>query len=159
VLILVPAYLGIHWYDDGNNVLTFTPHRHITVVPPGTWATLGHNQWRMLGRQDGSPASTTSDGVELTLLLRVKVLDAKGAKELNSVEYEIRDRSGRTWSADGAVDTQSVTTGDPPVGSTPIVRVIATVPRAELSSVVLDLHNDSFERPERTVLDVLRFAH
>jgi hypothetical protein len=45
------------------------------------------------------------------------------------------------------------------VGSTPTVRVTATVPPAVLTSVVLDLHIRPFDRPERTVLDVLRFAH
>lgn len=169
MLILVPVYLGVHWYDDGNNALTFEPREHVTVVPRGTWAKLGHNQWRLVGRQESqattsspgssSGSSTTSGGVELILLLQVKVLDAKGTKELSTVDYELRDRAGNTWSAGGDVDNQSISSDTPPVGSVAIVRVTATVPPAQLSSVVLDLHSHPFDRPERTVLDVLRFAH
>jgi hypothetical protein len=171
VLLLVPMYVGIHWYDDGNNVLTFKPHQHVTIVPRGAWAKLGHNQWRLLGRQEASatgagsgsgssPGSATKPaGAELTLLLQAKVLDAKGVKELDKMIYELHDRAGHLWSADGLVDNQSVSSEQPPVGSTPTVRVTATVPPALLTSVVLDLHIRPFDRPERTVLDVLRFAH
>jgi hypothetical protein len=175
VLILVPVYVGVHWHDDGNNVLTFEPHQHVTIVPRGAWAKLGHNQWRLLGRQDGPAtgsasgsasgsstgqgAAATPAGANLTLLLQAKVLDAKGVKELDKMVYELRDRSGHLWEADGLVDNQSVSSEQPPVGSAPTVRVTATVPRAVLTSVVLDLHIRPFDRPERTVLDVLRFAH
>lgn len=171
MLILVPVYVGIHWHDDGNNVLTFEPHQHVTIVPRGTWAKLGHDQWRLLGRQDGpatgatsgsssgSGSATTPGGASLTLLLQAKVLDAKGVKELGKMVYELRDRAGHLWEADGLGDNQSVSSEQPPVGSTPTVRVTATVPRAVLTSVVLDLHIRPFDRPERTVLDVLRFAH
>lgn len=174
MLILLPAYLGIHWYDDANNVLTFEPHRDITIVPRGAWATLGHLQWRMLGRvADRAPGSSTgsgtgsgtgsspgtSGGAKLTLLLQTKVLDATGVKELDKMEYELRDSAGRIWSAFGIVDNQSVSGDRPQVGSTPTVRVTGTVPPTKLTSVVLDLHIRPFDRPERTVLDVLRFAH
>jgi hypothetical protein len=163
VLILVPTYLGIHWYDDGNNALTFEPHENITIVPRGAWAKLGHNQWRLLGRQ-GDPATPSESksapgGARLTLLLQAKVLDAKGVEELDTMVYELRDRAGHQWSGEGEADNPSVSSDEPPVGSTPIVRVTATVPTAMLTSVVLDLHIQPFERPERTVLDVLRFAH
>jgi hypothetical protein len=171
VLILVPVHLGIHWYDDGNNVLTFKPRENVTIVPRGAWAKLGHNQWRLLGRQDDASTGSTSApgssagsatapaGAPLTLLLQAKVLDAKGVEELDKMVYEIRDRAGHQWSAEGAVDNQSVSSDEPPVGSTPTVRVTARVPPAVLTSVVLDLHIQPFNRPERTVLDVLRFAH
>ena len=173
VLILVPVYVGIHWHDDGNHALTFEPNQHVTIVPRGAWAKLGHNQWRLLGRQGGpatasgsgsagsgsSARSATPGGAELTLLLQAKVLDAKGVKELDKMVYELRDRAGHVWSADGLVDDQSVSSEEPPVGSTPTVRVTGTVPSALVTSVVLDLHIRPFDRPERTVLDVLRFAH
>ncbi|HZB32038.1 MAG TPA: hypothetical protein VE465_17915 [Streptosporangiaceae bacterium] len=168
VLILVPAYLGIHWYDDHNNALTFQPDERVTIVPRGAWAKLGHNQWRLLGRQNdpatasapgSSAAGSTPAGARLTLLLQAKVLDAKGVEELDTMVYELRDRAGNLWSAEGEAENPSVSSDEPPVGSMPIVRVTATVPPTVLTSVVLDLHIQPFHRPERTVLDVLRFAH
>jgi hypothetical protein len=166
VLILMPTLLAIHWYDDRNGALTQDPNKHVTIVPHGAWATLGHNSWRMLGRQEASTSSSGSSsgskatgGVELILLLQAKVLDAKGGKELGAIEYEIRDRDGNVWSASGSVDNQSVSSDTPPAGSTPRVTVTAIVPRDKVSSVVLDLHVPPYNRQQRTVLDVLRFAH
>jgi hypothetical protein len=169
LLILLPGVLGVRWYDDSNLAVTRDPHQRVTVVPSGAWAKLGSNQWRMLGRPD--PNSTSSGGggslsgesppgsAQLILLLEVKVLAAQGAKDLGKMQYEIRDREGHVWSADGAVQNQSIDDEDPAPGSTQRVRVTATVPRGKVSSVVLDLHIQPFDRPEREVLEVLRFAH
>jgi hypothetical protein len=163
VLILLPGLIGIQWYDDGNNAVTRDPHRHVIVVPQGAWATLGHGRWRMLGRQVIRTGRTglagPSGGTELTLLLDVKVLDAQGAKELGTITYELRDREGHVWSAGGNVDNPSAGTEAPPPGSTARVTVTGTVPAGRAGSVVLDLHVEAYDRPDRDVLDVLRFAH
>jgi hypothetical protein len=169
LLILLPAALGVRWYDESNLALTRGPDERVTVVPRGAWAKLGHNQWRMLGRQapsstPRSPGSSLRDesppgSAQLILLLEAKVLDAQGAKDLDKMEYEVRDREGHRWSAEGAAQDQSIDDADPAPGSTQRVRVTAMVPQGKLSSVVLDLHIEPYYRPERTVLHVLRFAH
>jgi hypothetical protein len=163
VLVLVPLAVGLRWYDDSNHAVTREPHERVTVVPRGASATLGHNRWRMLGRQEqsgGSLAGTSSPGAaQLTLLLEVKVLDAQGSKELDLVQYEVRDREGRQWTTSGTAENPSVDAERVPAGSTTRVKVTATVPKDRLSALVLDLHVRPFDRAERTVLDVLRFAH
>lgn len=166
MLILLPGLIGLQWYDDSNNAVTRDPHKRVTVVPRGAWATLGHDRWRMLGRQAGQPVrpgqpggAGSSGGTEITLLLDVKVLDARGVKELDTIIYELRDRDGHVWSAGGNVDNPSVGSEAPPPGSTARVTVTGTVPVERAGSVVLDVHVDAYDRPERNVLDVLRFAH
>jgi hypothetical protein len=161
LLIVLPGLIGIQWYDDSNNAAPRDPHKHVVVVPRSAWATLGHTRWHMVGRRPDSSQSTTTpaDTADVTLVLEAKVLDAKGGKELDIMEYELRDRTGRVWSADGDVESPTVTSGAPPVGTTVRVTVTGTVPRDRLSSVVLDVHVDSYDRPQRNVLDVLRFAH
>jgi hypothetical protein len=168
LLVLAPAVIGIRWYDDSNHTVTRDPHQRVTIVPRGAWAKLGHNQWRLLGRQEPSGSSTGGSlsrntpppgGAQLILLLEAKVLNAEGSKELAKMEYEVRDREGNVWSAAGAVEDQSIGDDKPAPGSTQRVKVTATVPQSKLTSVVLDLHFRPFDRPERTVLDVLRFAH
>jgi hypothetical protein len=167
LLILLPAVLGVRWYDDSNLAVTRDPHQHVTVVPRGAWAKLGNNQWRMLGRQEPNSAASSGSlrgesppgSAELILLLEVKVLAAQGAKDLGKMQYKVRDREGHVWSADGAVQNQSIDDADPAPGNTQRVRVTATVPQGKLSSAVLDLHIQPFDRPGREVLEVLRFAH
>jgi hypothetical protein len=163
LLILAPVVIGVRWYDDTNHAVTQEPPERVTVVSRGAWAKLGHTQWRLLGRQDrplptGDP-DTAPGSATLVLLLQAKALDAQGVKQLSAMDYVIHDRAGREWSAQGTVESQSIDEDKPTPGSTQRVKVLATVPRSKLSEVVLDLHVQANVRPERTVLDVLRFAH
>jgi hypothetical protein len=163
LLILLPGLVGIRWYDDANHAVTQDPHRRVTIVPRGTWVTVGHNRLRMVGRREastaGTTAPTTSGASQLTLVLEAKVLDAQGGKDLGKLHYEFRDRSGHVWSAAGGVNNPSVSSEVPPAGSITRIVVIGVVPRAKLSSVVLDSYIQPFQRSERKVLYVFRFAH
>ena len=158
LLVMLPGLLVARWIDDSDQALQWQPREHVTVVRRGGTGTLGHTQWRFIGR-DATVAlrsrTTPAGAVKLTLLLEVRALDAQGVKDANEISYQVRDRAGHIWTG-----TDETGADDLVVGARTPVTVTATVPERLVSSVVLEAGQDPFARRRREApVELLLFAH
>jgi hypothetical protein len=151
--VLVPALLVARWIDDSRLGRSFDRPEHVTVVPRGGTATIGHSRWRLLGRDATRPATSAAPGsARLTLIVQVHVLDAQGVKDATRASYQVRDRKGHVWTALGEFPDFR----DPAPGGTVQATVTADVPPKLVTEVVLEVRaGASGQGPVR----VLRFAH
>ena len=159
LLLLIPALLATEWIDDDHQARNWQTHERVTVVRRGGIATLGHVRLRLLGRDTtGSTTreATPSGAVTLKLVVVVRPLDAQGVKDVDRVDYTVRDRAGHVWSAGGSSDPDV----KPQVGTDGQVTVTAQVPGNLINTVVLEARPGgllSQKAPGPT--PVLRFAH
>ncbi len=133
--VLLPGLVTVQWLDDAHQV---GGQDTTTTVPWGATATLGHTQWRLLGRVPDGGRSFTPGAVTVRLLLQVRPMDAQGAKQADpaNVGFRLRDRAGHIWTAgtDGGSDTE------PAAGQTTQITVTGDVPARLAGSVVLEMH-------------------
>ena len=159
LLLLLPATLGLHWYDDDHTLgQQLRSHERVTTVARGGTGTLGHATWRMVGRQVGGPRnslrSTTPGAETLVLALELRPLDAQGVKDSKTgPAYRLRDREGHVWTGEGDIP-ETLSPGQPAR-----VEVTALVPSEKVTSVVLELLPTAFQVKRGAPVPVLRFAH
>jgi hypothetical protein len=154
LLVVLPGLLAVYWMDDRKQAAQWDPQERVTVVARGGTGTLGHVRLRVLGRDaTASSAGTTAGAAKITLIVELRALDAKGAKD--SVTYTVRDRDGHVWTALGLPAGGH----DPVVGAATPVKVTADVPVRLTGSVVLEARLGSFGATGHGPTQVLRFAH
>jgi hypothetical protein len=156
LLVVVPVGLGAHWYDDTHTLVpTLNPGEHVTVVPRGGTGTLNHISYRMVGRESAVvPSTLTANGVQATWDVDIKPLDAQGVKAASGLGFRLVDRAGNTWNAAPA-DLPDYT-----AGQTVRTRIQGTVPKSEVSGLVLDaLGNKYTAVAKKQPRPVLRLAH
>jgi hypothetical protein len=159
LVLLVPGFLTVQWIDDVHQSRPWQTRERVTVVARGGTGTLGRVRLRMLGRDaatahpdPGAPAGS----VQLKLIIAAQPLDAQGVKQLPAIAYAVRDRAGHVWAAGGLTDRDV----KPAAGVASQVSVLATVPQAVVTSVVLEARpGGQAQRGSSTPVPVLRFAH
>lgn len=156
LLLLVLGLLTAQRIDDEHQSRAYQTRERVTVVPRGGTGTIGHIQLRLLGRDTtGSPKSDIAGAVTLRLILQARPLDAKAAKDLDTVGYTVRDRAGHVWSAFGSTDPGN----KPAAGAVGQVTITADVPARLVNSVVLEARTGGPARTGTAPTPVLRFAH
>ncbi len=154
LLVVLPGLLAVYWVDDRKQAAQWDPQERVTVVAHGGTGTLGHVRLRVLGRDaTASSTGTTAGATKITLIVELRALDARGAKD--PVTYTVRDRAGHVWTAFGLPAGGH----DPVVGATTPVTVTADVPVRLTGSVVLEARLGSFGATGHGPTRVLRFAH
>ncbi|TDD83292.1 hypothetical protein [Actinomadura rubrisoli] len=165
---LVPAFLSLQWLDEERSLRSnLKPREKVITVAHGAVGEFGGARWRLMGRENAAsladPASApgtsppggtgAGDVTELRLTLAVRPLDAAGAKTVGSygTVYRLRDGDGHVWSATG------LALGTPRQGVPTRITVRATVPRAKVDSLVLEVRPPAYPRPKGP-LPLLRFA-
>jgi hypothetical protein len=160
LLILAPGLIAVRWVDDSHQAALRQPPDHVTVLRRGATGTLGHTRWHLLGRDATAPVrdSTLPAGTaKLTLVLRVRALDAQGVKDADSTAYQLTDRAGHVWTALGLLGTEG--RREPVAGGETPVTVTATVPERLLNSVALEIRQPTLRATAGAPVEVVRFAH
>lgn len=158
LICLVPALLAVRWIDDSHLAASFQPRERVTVVPHGGTGAIGHSRWRVLGRDPRPPPAfePPPGSAPVALLVQVRALDAAGAKDAMNAAYQVRDRAGHTWTAEGEFPNAK----GPAAGGTAVATVTANVPSSLVSEVVLEvLAVGPLGAPVKGSVQVLRFAH
>lgn len=172
LVLLLPLALGVQWYDETNQIRKgLEPDETITVVARNKPATLAHARWVLRGRVNDTGGATSSDASDrsptkprdattITLSLGVTTLDKQAAKEASTsnLRFRLVDRAGNEWTAQAEYKVEDNYGQAPPVGKEVPVAVTGEVPRAAVSSLVLDVVQAGPYRPKGPV-HVLRFAH
>lgn len=150
--VLLPALVVTQWVDDSGQNAT---RERIRTVPRGAAVTIGHVQWRMLGRVPSTDRPFASGAVSLMLLLEVRPLDAQGVKQAEpyNLTFRVRDGEGHEWSA--GADASGA--DEPAVGRAAQVKVTAVVPQQVATAAVLELR--ATPAPQPGPGDWVRFAH
>ncbi len=157
--VLAPGLLATQWVDNEHQSRSYQTREQVTVVARGGTGTIERVQLRLLGRDTTGAQrtpTTPAGAVSVKLVVQARPLDAKGAKNLDSLGFTLRDRAGHVWTADGGLDLDK----EPAAGAQTQLTITGDVPAALAGSVVLEA------RPGQLTLraadgwtPVLRFAH
>jgi hypothetical protein len=158
LLVLVPAGIGAHWYDDSHTLLPrLNPGERVTVVPHGGSGAVENVTYRMVGRESKTTPSTyNSGGVQILLDVDRRPADQAAVKAAKAQTFRVRDREGHVWDA----SLWESVPEDPTAGQTQHVQIQTTVPKNKVSEVVLDVLGNTYQaKSKKKPLPVLRLAH